>query len=41
LPKDVIAGKDPQLDKAIELVLKAMKNYKPWRAPKPTEYPER
>lgn len=41
LPKDVIAGKDPQLDKAIELVLKAMKDYKPWRAPKPTEYPER
>ena len=41
LPKDVIAGKDPQLDRAIELVVKAMKDYKPWRAPKPTEYPER
>ena len=41
LPKDVIAGKDPQLDKAIELVLNAMKDYKPRRAPKPTEYPER
>jgi tricorn protease len=41
LPKDLIAGKDPQLDKAIELVLQAMKDYKPRRAPKPTEYPER
>lgn len=39
LPKDVIAGKDPQLDKGIELVLEAMKGYKPKRSPNPNEYP--
>ena len=41
LPKDVIAGKDPQLDKGIELVLEAMEKDPRKRPPKPTEYPVR
>ena len=40
LPKDVIAGKDAQLDKAIELALEALKKNPPAKAVRP-EYPKR
>ena len=39
-PKDLIAGKDPQLDKAIELALKALKET-PWREDKRPPFPVR
>ena len=39
-PKDVIAGKDPQLEKAIELALEALKKNPPAKAVRP-EYPKR
>ena len=39
-PKDVIAGKDPQLDKAIELALAALKKNPPKKAEKPA-FPHR
>ena len=39
-PKDVIAGKDPQLEKAIELALEALKKNPPQKATRP-EYPKR
>ena len=39
-PKDVIAGKDPQLEKAIELALEALKN-QPKKEIKRPEYPKR
>ena len=41
LPADVIAGKDPQLDKAIELVLEAMEKDPIKRPEKPDKYPVR
>jgi tricorn protease len=41
LPKDVIAGVDAQLDKAIELVLEAMAKEPRKRPPKPAEGPVR
>ena len=41
LPKDIIAGKDPQLDKGIELVLKAMEEQRTKRPESPDEYPIR
>jgi tricorn protease len=34
MPKDVINGKDPQLEKAVELVLKELKPKKEIKAPK-------
>lgn len=40
LPKDLIAGKDPQLEKAIELALEALKK-EPKREIKRPEYPKR
>ncbi len=40
LPKDLIAGKDPQLEKAIELALEALKTA-PKRDMKRPEYPKR
>ncbi len=39
-PKDVIAGKDPQLEKAIELALEALKKNPPKKDVRP-EYPKR
>ncbi|HEY2910652.1 MAG TPA: PDZ domain-containing protein, partial [Gemmataceae bacterium] len=39
-PKDVIAGKDPQLEKAIALALEALKKSPPKKAVRP-EYPNR
>ncbi len=39
-PKDVIAGKDPQLEKAIELALEALKKNPPKKDTRP-EYPKR
>jgi tricorn protease len=39
-PKDVIAGKDPQLDKAIELALKALAEH-PKKEQKRPPYPDR
>ena len=39
-PKDFIAGKDPQLDKAIELALAALKTNPPKKAEKPA-FPHR
>jgi tricorn protease len=39
-PKDVIAGKDPQLEKAIELALDALKKNPPKKDARP-EYPKR
>ena len=39
-PKDMIAGKDPQLEKAIELALEALKKNPPAKATRP-EYPKR
>ena len=39
-PKDVIAGKDPQLEKAIELALEALKKNPPKKDERP-EYPRR
>jgi tricorn protease len=39
-PKDVIAGRDPQLDKAIELALEALKKNPPKKDTRP-EYPKR
>ncbi len=39
-PKDVIAGKDPQLEKAIELALEALKQNPPAKIVRP-EYPKR
>ena len=39
-PKDVIAGKDAQLDKAIELALEALKKNPPKKDVRP-EYPKR
>lgn len=39
-PKDVIAGKDPQLEKAIELALEALKKNPPKKDARP-EYPKR
>lgn len=39
-PKDVIAGKDPQLEKAIELALEALKKNPPKKDERP-EYPKR
>lgn len=39
-PKDVIAGRDPQLEKAIELALEALKKNPPKRDERPT-YPKR
>ncbi len=38
-PKDVIAGKDPQLEKAIELALEELKKNPPKKDVRP-EYPE-
>jgi tricorn protease len=40
LPKDVIAGKDPQLEKAIELALEALKK-NPRVEDKRPAYPDR
>ncbi|WP_246173818.1 S41 family peptidase [Limnoglobus roseus] len=40
LPKDLIAGKDPQLEKAIELALEALKN-EPKKEIKRPDYPKR
>lgn len=40
LPKDLIAGKDPQLEKAIELALEALKKNPPKKDARP-EYPKR
>jgi tricorn protease len=40
LPKDVIAGKDPQLEKAIELALEALKKNPPKKDNRP-DYPKR
>jgi tricorn protease len=39
-PKDVIAGKDPQLEKAIELALESLKKNPPKKDARP-EYPNR
>ena len=39
-PKDVIAGKDPQLEKAIELALEALKKNPPKKDVRP-DYPKR
>jgi len=39
-PKDVIAGRDPQLEKAIEVVLKELEN-NPETMPKRPPYPIR
>ncbi|MGB5238221.1 MAG: PDZ domain-containing protein [Flavobacteriaceae bacterium] len=39
-PKEVIAGKDPQLEKAIEVILEELKN-NPTKYPKRPEYPVR
>ena len=39
-PKDVIAGKDPQLEKAIELALEALKKNPPKKDVRPP-YPTR
>jgi tricorn protease len=39
-PKDVIAGKDPQLEKAIELAMEALKKNPPKKDMRP-EYPKR
>jgi tricorn protease len=39
-PKDVINGKDPQLDKAIEIIQQQLKDYKPLVIERP-EYPDR
>jgi tricorn protease len=39
-PKDVIAGKDPQLEKAIELALEALKKNPPRKDVRPP-YPTR
>ena len=39
-PKDVIAGKDPQLEKAIELALAALKEQPPKEDKRPA-YPKR
>src|SRR5262249_61418435 len=39
-PKDVIAGKDPQLEKAIELALEALKKNPPKKDTRPP-YPDR
>jgi tricorn protease len=39
-PKDVIAGKDPQLEKAIELAMEALKKNPPKKDTRP-EYPKR
>ena len=39
-PKDVIAGKDPQLEKAIELAMEALKKSPPKKDTRP-EYPKR
>ena len=39
-PKDVIAGKDPQLEKAIELALEALKKNPPKKDKRPA-YPKR
>ena len=35
LPKDVIAGKDPQLEKAIEIALKQLKENPPTQLKQP------
>ena len=40
LPKDVIAGKDPQLEKAIELALDALKKNPPKKDTQPA-FPKR
>jgi tricorn protease len=39
-PKDVIAGRDPQLEKAIELAMEALKNNQPKKDTRP-DYPKR
>lgn len=39
-PKDVINGKDPQLDKAIEIIQQQLENYQPLEIERPA-YPER
>lgn len=39
-PADVLAGKDPQLDKAIEIILKELEKNPPLKHPRPP-YPIR
>jgi tricorn protease len=40
LPKDVISGKDPQLDKAIQIIMEELKKNPPKNPPRPA-FPER
>lgn len=41
LPKDLVAGRDPQLEKAIEVVLQLLEENPPQKHPQPDKFPER